>query len=59
MKPTKSEVRAARAAWRQALAEGRVLRYLGGSTFKSFPTVEALKAELARLAPGTAEVAKP
>lgn len=37
------------AEWRRALAEGRVVRYHGGMTFTSYPTVAGAEAFLATL----------
>ena len=42
----KRDTRARNAAWRQALAEGRVLRH--GATLTSYPTIEARDAALAK-----------
>lgn len=57
-KLSKAEWAELRAEWRKAVAEGRVLRYGEGASFKSFPTVEALQEELARLEPGLATIVK-
>ena len=41
---TKFESRLAKSNWSKALAEGRVVRFNDGASFKSFSTVEAAKA---------------
>jgi hypothetical protein len=38
---TKKEARARKAAWQQALSEGRVVRYNEGLTLVSYPTMAA------------------
>ena len=38
---TKKEARERKAAWQQALLDGRVVRYNDGMELRSFPTVEA------------------
>ncbi len=37
---TKKEAIARKAAWSKALAEGRVVRYNGGLSLTSYPTIE-------------------
>ena len=43
---TRKEAIARKAAWALALSEGRVVRYNGGMTLTSYPTVEAAQLAL-------------
>lgn len=47
---TKFESRLAKSAWAKALAEGRVVRFNSGASFKAHKTVEDARAFLAMLA---------
>lgn len=47
---TKKEAREHKVNWNRALAEGRVVRYNGGNSFRSFPTVEEANDFIKKLA---------
>jgi hypothetical protein len=48
-KLTKKEAAKRKADWNKAIREGRVVRFLGMSTFVCYPTIEARDAALAKM----------